>query len=159
MVTPHTTPPPPDGLDGAGLRVGIVAARWNPMIVDRLVAGARRAVESVGAIAVESSAPGSFELPFATQVLARSGTVDAIVALGAVVRGETTHYEIVSTECAAGIMRVQLDTGVPIGFGVLTVEDESQALARSEPAGGHNVGESATLAAIEMAALARREGS
>ena len=127
------------------------------MIVDRLVAGARRAVASVGAVAVESTAPGSFELPFATQVLARSGTVDAIVALGAVVRGETTHYEIVSTECAAGITRVQLECGIPIGFGVLTVEDESQALARSEPAGGHNVGESATLAAIEMAALARRE--
>ncbi len=126
------------------------------MIVDRLVAGARRAVESVGAIAVESSAPGSFELPFATQVLARSGTVDAIVALGAVVRGETTHYEIVSTECARGVQNVQRTTGVPVAFGVLTVENEDQALARSEGPGGHNVGEEAAQVAVEMARLVQR---
>jgi 6,7-dimethyl-8-ribityllumazine synthase len=146
----------PTDLDGTGLVVGVVAARWNADVVDRLAAGAHRAIDAAGARSVTATAPGAFELPFAARVLATSGEVDAIVVLGCVVRGETTHYEIVSEGCARGVMRVQLDTGVPIGFGVVTVEDDAQALARSEPAGGHNVGEEATLAAIEMALLARR---
>jgi 6,7-dimethyl-8-ribityllumazine synthase len=77
--------------------------------------------------------------------------------LGAVIRGETTHYELVSEGCATGIMQVQLSAGVPIGMGVLTVENDTQALARSEPEGGHNVGEEATSAAIEMAMLVAQE--
>lgn len=101
--------------------------------------------------------PGAFELPFAARAVIASGTVDAIVVLGVVIRGETTHYELVADGCARGVMDVQLATGVPIGMGVLTVENETQALARSELPGGHNVGEEATLAAIEMAILARRE--
>ena len=76
--------------------------------------------------------------------------------LGAVIRGETTHYEIVSGACARGVQEVQFATGVPVAFGVLTTEDESQASARSEPPGGHNVGEEAAVAAVEMACLARR---
>jgi 6,7-dimethyl-8-ribityllumazine synthase len=103
--------------------------------------------------------PGAFELPFAAQSVISSGTVDALVVLGAVIRGETTHYELVSEGCATGIMQVQISTGIPIGMGVLTVEDDAQALARSEPAGGHNVGEEATSAAIEMALLAAEEAA
>ena len=142
-------------LDASELTIGIVRARWNEAIVERLAAGAERAIEQTGAGAMLASAPGSFELPFAAQTLATSGRVDAIVVLGVVIRGETTHYELVSEGCASGVMRVQLDTGVPIGFGVLTVEDEAQALARSQGTGGHNVGEEATLAALEMAQLRR----
>ena len=146
----------PEELDASGLVVGAVAARWNSELVFRLLAGARRAADEVGVTLVETTVPGSFELPFGAQTLARSGQLDAIVVLGAVIRGETTHYELVSEGCANGIMQVQLETGVPIGFGVLTVENEIQALARSEGPGGHNVGEEATLAAIEMAVRRRR---
>ena len=145
----------PDGLDASDLVVGVVSARWNSDLVDRLVEGARRAAAAARVELVESTAPGSFELPFAAQTLARSRRVHAIVVLGAVVRGETTHYELVSEGCATGVMRVQLESGIPIGFGVLTVENEIQALQRSEGPGGHNVGEEATLAAIEMAILRR----
>ena len=143
-------------LDGSGLTVGVIRTRWNAAIVERLEAGAARAIEATGAASVVERAPGAFELPFAARSLIESGSVDAVVVLGAVIRGETTHYEIVSEGCAQGVMRVQLDTGVPIGMGVLTVEDEGQALARSEGPGGHNVGEEATAAAIEQALSARR---
>jgi 6,7-dimethyl-8-ribityllumazine synthase len=139
-----------------GVRVGVVSARWNVDIVDRLTAGALRAVESHGATAVQITAPGAFELPFAARALIGGGEVDAVVVLGAVIRGETTHYELVSEGCAQGVMQVQLATGVPVGMGIVTVEDHDQAIARSEPAGGHNVGEQATAAAIEMAVLAER---
>lgn len=144
----------PAGLDGAGLRAGIVRARWNAELVDRLADGVRRGVESLGATVVEEvTVPGCFEVPLGCSALATSGSVDAIVCIGAVIRGETTHYEIVSGECARGVQDVQLRTHVPIGFGVLTVENEAQALARSEGPGGHNVGEESAWAAIEMAAL------
>ncbi len=97
--------------------------------------------------------PGSFELPFAAKAMATSGRVDAVVVAGVVIRGETTHYELVSEGCAAGVQSTQLETGIPIGFGVLTVEDRAQALARSEEAGGHNVGEEAAIVAVEMCRL------
>jgi 6,7-dimethyl-8-ribityllumazine synthase len=147
--------PEPDA--GKGLRVGIVRARWNSGIVDRLADGGRRGLLGVGvaeADIVEVTVPGSFEIPFGARVLATSGRVDAVVCVGAVIRGETTHYDIVAGECAAGIQQVQLSTGVPVGFGVLTVENEGQALARSEGPGGHNVGEEAAWVAVEMARLA-----
>ena len=99
--------------------------------------------------------PGCFELPFATKQLAQSGQVDGIICLGAVIRGETTHYELVAGECGRGIQQVQLETGVPVGFGVLTVEDLSQAEARSEFPTGHNVGSEAAYVAVEMARLAQ----
>ncbi|WP_040494962.1 6,7-dimethyl-8-ribityllumazine synthase [Ilumatobacter nonamiensis] len=143
-------------LDAAGLTVGIVATQWNEAIVGRLIEGAQRAIAASGATSVSDVVPGAFELPFGAQSLIRSGSVDAVVVIGAVIRGETTHYELVSEGCAQGVMQVQLATGVPIGMGVLTVENEEQAMARSEPAGGHNVGEEATVAAIEMALLAAR---
>ena len=147
----------PDGLSGAGLRVGIVRARWNAEIVDRLVEGARRGLADLGVAevdVVETSVPGSFELPMGARILATSGAVDAVICLGLVMRGETSHYELVAGEAAAGIQQVQLTTGIPIGFGVLATEDEDQALARSEGAGGHNVGEDAAVVAVEMARLA-----
>ena len=148
--------PAEQALDATGLTVGVVSARWNEAIVTRLRDGAERAIARTGASALHAEVPGAFELPFGARTLIESGTVDAVVVLGAVVRGETTHYEIVSEGCAQGVMQVQLTTGVPIGMGVLTVENEEQALARSEPDGGHNVGDEATIAAIEMALLARR---
>jgi 6,7-dimethyl-8-ribityllumazine synthase len=125
--------------------------------VDRLVEGVQRAVEQLRITrTVEVDVPGAFEIPFAARLLALSGQVDAIVCVGTVIRGETTHYESVAGECAAGIQTVQMSTGVPVLFGVLTVENEAQALARSEAAGGHNVGFEATEAAVEMARLAQR---
>jgi 6,7-dimethyl-8-ribityllumazine synthase len=147
----------PQDLDGGNLRVGVVSARWNTSIVDRLADGVRRGLASLGVTdVVEVSVPGSFELPMGARILATSGQVDAVVCLGSVIRGETSHYDIVAGESAAGIQQVQLSTGVPVAFGVLTTEDEAQALARSEGPGGHNVGEDAATVAVEMARLAQR---
>jgi 6,7-dimethyl-8-ribityllumazine synthase len=149
----------PDGLDGAGLRVGVVRARWNAGIVERLADGVDRGLKALGVVpddVVEVSVPGSFEIPFGARALATSGRVDAVICIGAVIRGETTHYDIVAGECAHGVQQVQLTTGVPVAFGVLTVEDEGQALARSEGPGGHNVGEEAAVVAVEMARIAHR---
>jgi 6,7-dimethyl-8-ribityllumazine synthase len=149
----------PGDLDGVGLRIGLVRSRWNAEIVERLCAGVERGLLHLGIpfddIVVES-VPGSFEIPMACSILARSGTVDAIVTIGVVIRGETTHYELVSEGAAQGIQDVQLATGVPIAFGLLTVENTEQALARSQGPGGHNVGEEAALVAVEMARLAHR---
>ncbi len=146
----------PDGLSGEGLRIGVIQARWNRVIVGRLADGVDRGLRQHGVTTViQHSVPGSFEIPMAAKLLAETGRVDAIVCIGAVIRGETTHYELVSEACGTGVLRAQLDTGVPILFGVLTVENEAQALARSEGPGGHNVGEEAALGAIEMARLAQ----
>lgn len=149
----------PEGLDGAGLRIGVVRARWNAAIVERLADGVERGLKQLGVAAddvVEVSVPGSFEIPFAARALASSGRVDAVICIGAVIRGETTHYDIVAGECASGVQQVQLTTGVPVAFGVLTTEDDLQALARSMGPGGHNVGEEAATVAVEMARIARR---
>ena len=143
-----------DGLTGAGLRVGIISARWNTEIVNRLADGVRRGLGDLEvAEVIERTVPGCFELPLAAKHLAQSGRVDAIVCIGAVIRGETTHYELVSEGAANGIMAAQLETGIPIAFGLVTVENEDQALARSEGPGGHNVGEEAAIVAVEMARL------
>ena len=148
-----------EDLDGVGLRIGLVRARWNADIVERLCAGVERGLLHLGVpfddIVIES-VPGSFEIPMGCSILARSGRVDAIVAIGAVIRGETTHYELVSEGAAQGVQQVQLTTGVPVAFGLVTVENHAQALARSEGPGGHNVGEEAALVAVEMARLAPR---
>ncbi len=143
-------------LDGSGLRVALIRTRWNPEVIDRLAAGVDRALAECGIAdhhVVE--VPGAFEIPFAARTLAASGRVDAIVAIGAVIRGETTHYDLVSEECARGLQDVQLSTGIPTGFGVLATENLEQALARSEGADGHNVGADAARVAVEMAILAR----
>ena len=147
----------PEGLSGAGLRIGVVRARWNAEVVDRLADGVERGLSALGVrTVIHHAVPGSFEIPLAAKLLAASGQVDAVVCIGAVIRGETTHYELVAGECGRGVQQAQLDTGVPILFGVLTVEDHAQALARSEGPGGHNVGEEAAIGAVEMARLAHQ---
>jgi 6,7-dimethyl-8-ribityllumazine synthase len=149
----------PSGLDGTGLRIGVVRARWNAHIVDRLAEGVGRGLAGLGVDptdVVDITVPGSFELPMGARILAASGRVDAVICLGSVIRGETSHYDLVAGEAAAGIQQVQLDSGVPVAFGILATEDEAQALARSEPAGGQNVGEDAALVAVEMARLAQQ---
>jgi 6,7-dimethyl-8-ribityllumazine synthase len=96
----------PEDLDGTGLRVGVVRARWNAGIVERLAEGVERGLKALGVVAddiVEVSVPGSFEIPFGARTLARSGRVDAVICVGAVIRGETTHYDIVAGECARGV--------------------------------------------------------
>ncbi len=144
--------------DAAGLRIAVVAARFNGLVVDQLVAGALAALASAGARAENISllrVPGAFEIPAAARAAAER--YDAVVALGAVIRGETPHFDYVAGECARGLMRVMLDTGVPVAFGVLTCDTVEQALARAGGAAG-NKGADAALAAIEMANLLRKTG-
>lgn len=144
----------PEGIDGVGLRVAVVAARWNQEVVDRLSAGVDRGLADLGVTDIEHvSVPGCFEIPLAAKVIALSDRVDAVVCIGAVIRGETTHYELVSEGAAEGILQAQLTTKVPVAFGLVTVENQEQALARSEGPGGHNVGEESALVAVEMARL------
>lgn len=131
------------------LRVGIVLSRFNAAIGERLLKGALRALSEAGvdegAIAL-ATVPGALEVPLALQRMAQSGDYDALVALGAVIRGETHHFEIVANESAAGIASVQLDFGIPIGNGVLTTDTDNQAEARAD-----DKGHAAALAALEMA--------
>jgi len=146
-------------LAGAGLRIAVVCARFNDHVTSRLLAGVERGLAAAQVAAGDTTVewvPGAFEVPLAAKAFAESGKVDAVIGLGCVIRGETTHYETVAGECAAGIQRAQLATGVPIVFGVLTTENLDQALARSEGAGGHNVGEEGAATAVEMALLLRR---
>ena len=142
-------------LDGGDLRVAIVVARFNEDVTKRLLRGAQVALRQHG---VEDPdvywVPGSLELPVTALALAEKGGHDAIVCLGAVIRDETFHFEVVAMQTASGLMQVQLDTGVPIAFGVLTTDDRDQALARSGPK--NNKGAEAAAAAIEMANLLRR---
>jgi 6,7-dimethyl-8-ribityllumazine synthase len=143
-------------LDGSDLRVVLIRTRWNPEIIDRLADGVARALTGCGVADHDVvEVPGAFEIPFAARTVAASGRADAIVAIGAVIRGETTHYDLVSEECARGLQDVQISTGIPIGFGVLATENVEQALARSEDGAGHNVGADAAHVAVEMALLAR----
>lgn len=150
--------PAPADLDGRGMSVAIVWSRFNAEITKELLDGARRALGDHG-VADDGVdvfvVPGAFELPLAARHLAASGRYEAVVALGAVIRGETGHYDLVAREAAAGIARAGLDTGVPVIFGVLATETTEQARARS---GGDlgNRGEDAALVAIEMAMLLRR---
>jgi 6,7-dimethyl-8-ribityllumazine synthase len=139
----------------AGASVALVCAKFNGGITERLIDGALRAFEKHGlpAQAVEVAwVPGAFELPMAAARLAGSGRVLAVVALGAVIRGETAHFEYVAGPCAQGLQRVALDTGVPVVFGVLTTEDVDQALSRSGT-GDDNKGFEAAVTALEMADL------
>lgn len=141
-----------------GLRVAIVAAQFNAHIVDRLVSGATEALTSAGALADSVDVirvPGAFEIPVAVKQVAVGHRYDAVIALGAVIRGETPHFEYVAGECARGVMQVMLDTGVPVGFGVLTCDTLEQAQARAGGAAG-NKGADAAQAAVAMANLLRR---
>jgi 6,7-dimethyl-8-ribityllumazine synthase len=143
--------------DASGLRVAILKAAFNPRIVQGLLDGAREALAAMGAAPEHVSVvevPGAFELPLAAQAAAASGRFDAVVALGAVIRGETDHYRHIAREAAAGLAVVSRECGLPIGFGVLTVEDGRQALARSAP-GAENKGAEAARAAVAMAHVLR----
>jgi len=141
-------------LSGADLTIAVIVSRYNEDVSKRLLRGALEALKEHG---VEEPdvfwVPGALELPVMALTLAEKGGHDAIVCLGCVIRGETYHFEIVAGQSAAGLMQVQLDTGVPIAFGVLTTEDRDQAQARSGPK--HNKGAEAAQAAIEMANLLR----
>ena len=141
-------------LTGADLRIAVVVSRFNEDVSKRLLRGALAALEEHGVQDPDVLwVPGSLELPVTALALAERGNHDAIVCLGCVIRGETYHFELVAGQAAAGIMQVQLDTGVPVAFGVLTTEDKEQALARSGP--NNNKGTEAAEVAIEMANLMR----
>jgi 6,7-dimethyl-8-ribityllumazine synthase len=144
-------------VDARGLNMTLLAARYHVAIVDGLVEGARVAWVEAGGdperLRLEY-VPGAFELPLAAQAAARSGAQDGVVALGCVIRGETTHYDLVAGECARGLQRVALEERIPVAFGVLTTENEAQALARSGP-GAANKGAEALVAAVAMARLLR----
>lgn len=145
-------------LRGEGIRVALACSRFNDLITERLVAGARDGLIRHGvdeASITEAWVPGSFELPLVALRLAASGEYDAVVALGAVIRGATGHYEHVAGQCAAGLQRAQLDTGVPVVFGVLTTETLDQALERAGVKAG-NKGFEAAMTAIEMVDLLRQ---
>ena len=145
-------------LNGTGLRIAIVCGRFNDFVTSRLLEGARdglvRHGVDEGSITV-AWAPGAFELPLVAQRLAASGEVDAVVCVGAVIRGATAHFEHVAGQCAAGLQRVQLDTGVPTVFGVLTTDTIEQAIERAGTKAG-NKGFEAAMTAIEMADLLRQ---
>jgi 6,7-dimethyl-8-ribityllumazine synthase len=145
-------------LAGGGLRIAIACSRFNDFITERLLAGAldnlRR--HGVGVSDVDVAwVPGALELPLAATKLAESGRYDAIVTLGAVIRGATTHYDLVAGQCAAGVARVALEQRIPVIFGVLTTETIDQAIERAGAKAG-NKGADAAAAAIEMANLIRR---
>lgn len=143
--------------DARGLRVATVVARFNDHVTSLLLEGARATLAEHAIPDVDAPVywvPGAFELPVVAQRLARSGEFDAVICLGAVIRGDTPHFEYVAGEAAAGLARVALDTGVPVVFGVLTTNSLDQALARCGGAEGHK-GAEAAATALETAALLR----
>jgi len=149
--------PDREAQDGSGLRVGVVAARWHARVMDGLLDGAMRALRECG---VEEPTvvrvPGTFELPVAARALARAG-YDAVVALGVVVRGGTPHFEYVCRAATDGLTRVAVDTGVPVGFGVLTCDTDAQAYARAGLAGSdEDKGHEAASAAVSTALVLRQ---
>jgi 6,7-dimethyl-8-ribityllumazine synthase len=143
--------------NGSGLRIGIVASRWYPELMARLTDAATSALLRCGVAedAIDyAPVPGSFELPVGAKVMLDTGRYDAVICLGVVIRGETSHYDYVAGESARGISELALATGIPVLFGVLTVENREQAIARSGGAAGDKGAEVAE-AAIEMVTLFR----
>ena len=142
-------------IDGTGLRVTIVAGRWHEVITDGLIAGALRVLEPSGAEVEVIRVPGAFELPVVSAAVLAAGA-DAVVALGVIIRGGTPHFEYVSSAATDGLTRVALDAGKPVGFGVLTLDDEAQGLDRAGLPGSHeDKGAEAAGAALETAILLR----
>jgi 6,7-dimethyl-8-ribityllumazine synthase len=142
-------------LSARGLRIACLVSRFNDFVTTRLLEGARETFVQNGGDPARldvASVPGAFELPVVAMQLARSGRYQAIVALGAVIRGETPHFEYVSATASDGLARVALDTGIPVGFGLLTTDNSEQAEARAGGEAG-NKGSEAMLSAIEMANL------
>jgi 6,7-dimethyl-8-ribityllumazine synthase len=145
-------------LDGEGLRVALVCGRFNDLITNRLLDGAlgELAVHGVKESHVALAwVPGAFEIPVAAKAFAQTHRYDAVIALGAVIRGDTPHFDYVAGPCATGVQQAQLETGVPIVFGVLTTENIEQAMVRSEPE-GDNKGEEAARTALEMVDVLRQ---
>lgn len=147
-------------LEAAGLRITIVASRFNGPIVERLVEGAVETLLQHGATPARLAivrVPGAFDLPVVARKVAEAGRPDAIIAVGAVIRGDTAHFDYVAGECASGLTRIADDTGVPIAFGVLTTDTVEQAEERAGGSEG-NRGADAALAAIRLATLLRKLG-
>ncbi|MGH8430077.1 MAG: 6,7-dimethyl-8-ribityllumazine synthase, partial [Solimonas sp.] len=140
LKTGYAVPKKPGKKEFAGARIALLATRWNVDIVAALLKGARECLADWG---VQDDnirlfyAPGAYEIPLATQTLADSGEIDGVVTLGAVIRGDTPHFDFVAGECARGLMDVQLRTGAPVGFGVLTVNTVEQAWERAGPGQGN----------------------
>ena len=142
------------GRNGTGLRIGIVVARFNADVADGLLASCTAALAKLGVREDDIrivDVPGALEVPLALQKMAGTGKFDALVALGAVIRGETHHFEIVANESASGLMTVQLDTGIPVANGILTTDDGEQAETRMARKGAD-----CAAVAVEMANLLRR---
>lgn len=141
--------------DGRGLRIGIVVAQFNDLITQRLLAGAQATLQRSGVSAADITTwwvPGAFELPRAAKQMGASANVDGIIALGAVIRGETSHYDYVCSETARGLAQVSLDGPVPVMFGVLTTDTLEQAINRAGGKGG-NKGADCATAVLEMSHL------
>ena len=145
-------------LSAAGLRFGIVVSRFNSFITDRLLSAATDALARAGASSNSVDVvhvPGAFELPLAAKKLASTGSYDALIAIGCILRGETSHYDYVCSETARGLQLAQMDTGLPIIFCVLTCDTLEQAIDRAGLKGG-NKGFESGLAAVEMARLSKK---
>lgn len=145
-------------LDGTGLRMAIVAARFNETVVERLLAGAIDGLVRHGVAAGDlhvARVPGAFEVPLAARVMAQEGTFDAVVCVGALVRGATPHFNLLASQVCSALGQVQLETGVPVAFAVLTCNSVEQAMDRAGLKGG-NKGFEAAMVAIEMANLLRQ---
>lgn len=143
---------------GRGRTIAIAVARFNTEITELLLRGCRDALTGEGVSEGDIhvvSVPGAWELPLACQALARSGRFDAVIALGAVIQGETRHFDFICTECARGLQQLSLETGLPVAFGVLTPENGEQARDRADPE-RKNKGREVALAALEMAALVQQ---
>lgn len=148
---------PAETVDGTGMRFGVVVARFNEDITGPLLEGVVRTFSAQRVADGDVSVvrvPGAFELPLVAQHLARSGTVDGVVCLGAVIRGDTPHFDFVAGEAARGLQDVALATGVPVVFGILTTNTHAQAVDRIGGSEGHK-GEEAAATALEMVALLR----
>ena len=147
---------PTIAVDGHGLTVVIIAGQWHDVITNGMIAGAQRTLEESGASHTLVRVSGSFELPLASKVALENGA-DAVVALGVIIRGGTPHFEYVSSATTDGLLRVMLDTGRPVGFGVLTLDDEQQGLDRAGlPDSKEDKGAEAAAAALATAILIRQ---
>lgn len=144
-----------DRIDGRGMRIAVIRARFNEEVTGGLLDGALSVLREAGVSDVRVvEVPGSFEIPVMAEILARRGSLDAIVCLGAVIRGATPHFHYISSSCARGLTEVSLKHGLPVAFGVITAENLEQARERSG-SGEMNRGREAAAAALEMAARMR----